>query len=149
MRLLTFCLCVLVLVSAQAAGPEYGAVQISQVNSVYDGDTFRVTIAGWPSIVGENIPVRVAGIDTPEIRGKCLREKELARKAKAFVRNRLAQAHTIELRNIRRGKYFRLVANVYVDGQDLTQMLISQGLGVPYDGGHKSVNWCIQANPAY
>ena len=63
--------------SVQAA-PEYGTVIVSRVISVYDGDTFRVDIDSLPPIVGKNIPIRLNGVDTPEIRGKCKYEKDLA-----------------------------------------------------------------------
>ena len=60
----------LISISVQAA-PQYGTVTVSKVISVYDGDTFRVNIASLPPIVGKNIAIRVNGVDTPEIRGKC------------------------------------------------------------------------------
>ena len=63
-------LTVLGVFSAQAP-PQYGTVTVSKVISVYDGDTFRVNIDSLPPIVGKNIAIRVNGVDTPEIRGKC------------------------------------------------------------------------------
>lgn len=60
----------------------FGSAIVSEVTSIYDGDTFRVNISGWPEIIGERIPIRVNGIDTPELRGKCEEEIVLARKAK-------------------------------------------------------------------
>ena len=66
----------------------------------------------------------------------------LARQAKQFVVAALRSAKVIELRNLRRGKYFRIVADVYVDGQSLAPMLIAKGLGVPYHGGRKTRPWC-------
>jgi len=38
---------------------------------------------------------------------------------------------------MQREKYFRIVADVDIDGQDLGQMLIHEGLAQPYDGGKK------------
>jgi endonuclease YncB( thermonuclease family) len=64
------------------AAPEYGTVIVTKVISVYDGDTFRVDIDSLPPIVGKNIPIRLNGVDTPEIRGKCKYEKDLAIKAR-------------------------------------------------------------------
>jgi len=101
------------------AAPQYGTVTVSKVISVYDGDTFRVNIDSLPPIVGKNIPIRVNGVDTPEIRGKCQYEKNLALKARDFVRGKLANAKEIKLTNLQRGKYFRVVANVLVDGVSL------------------------------
>ena len=81
------------------------------------------------------------GIDTPELRGKCKAEKELARKAKQYTVTGLREAKKIELRDIQRGKYFRLLASVFVDGVSLGDLLIREGLAVPYDGGTKK-SWC-------
>ena len=125
---------------AQAA-PQYGTVTVSKVNSVYDGDTFRVDINSLPPIVGKNIPIRVNGVDTPEIRGKCQYEKNLALEARDFVRDKLSNAKEIKLTNLQRGKYFRVVANVLVDGVSLEQELLDNKLAYRYDGG-KKLSWC-------
>ena len=135
--LLALCLGVF---TAQAA-PEYGTVIVSKVISVYDGDTFRVDIDSLPPIVGKNIPIRLNGVDTPEIRGKCKYEKDLALEARDFVRNKLANAKEIKLTKLQRGKYFRVVADVYVDGVSLEQELLENKLAYKYTGGKKS-SWC-------
>jgi endonuclease YncB( thermonuclease family) len=135
--LLALCLGVF---TAQAA-PEYGTAIVSKVISVYDGDTFRVDIDSLPPIVGKNIPIRLNGVDTPEIRGKCKYEKDLAIKARDFVRNKLANAKEIKLNNLQRGKYFRVVANVLVDGVSLEQELLDNEFAYKYTGGKKS-SWC-------
>ena len=114
---------------------------VSKVISVYDGDTFRVNIDNLPPILGQNIAIRVNGIDTPEIRGKCQSEKDLAIKARDFVRSQLFNAKVIELANIQRGKYFRIVADVIIDEQRLTDLLLDKKLGYRYYGG-KKLGWC-------
>ena len=123
--------------NASAAERLYGDAQISKVIKVYDGDTFYADIDGWPDIVGDRIGIRIAGIDTPEIRTKCESEKQLARTARRLAENLLKHAEIIEIRNIRRGKYFRIVADVFIDGQNLADLMIKNGLAKPYDGGHK------------
>ena len=121
---------------------EYGSAVVAKIISVYDGDTFRADIANWQAIAGQNIGIRVNGIDTPEIRGKCPQEKELAIQARDVARQVLQDASVVELRHIQRGKYFRLVAVVIADGQNLSDVLIARGLAVPYDGGTKTKDWC-------
>ena len=139
-KLLLYLTLFLGVLSVQAA-PEYGTVTVSKVISVYDGDTFRVDIDSLPPIVGKNIPIRLNGVDTPEIRGKCEHEKDLAIKARDFVRNKLANAKEINLNNLQRGKYFRVVANVMVDGVSLEQELLDKEFAYKYTGGKKS-SWC-------
>ena len=133
-------ICFLGVFSVQAA-PEYGTAIVSKVISVYDGDTFRVDIDSLPPIVGKNIRIRLNGVDTPEIQGKCQYEKDLALKARDFVRNKLANAKEIKLTKLQRGKYFRVVADVYIDGVSLEQELLENKLAYKYSGG-KKISWC-------
>ncbi|MFT2112208.1 thermonuclease family protein [Marinomonas sp. 2405UD68-3] len=114
---------------------------VSRVVSVYDADTFRVDIEGWPDIVGKNMPIRVKGVDAPEIRGKCVSEKKDAKVARDFTRSLLESGARVELRNLKRGKYFRFLADVYIDNVLLSERLISNGLARPYDGGRRD-GWC-------
>lgn len=118
-------------------------ILVDEVLRVYDGDTFFVNIKGWPPIVGENIGIRIRGIDTPEIRGKCPKEKSLAVEARDYVELRLKSAETVALSEIERGKYFRLVANVFVDGESLSALLETAKLAREYDGGERK-GWCVE-----
>ena len=54
----------------------------------------------------------------------------------------LKDAEQITLKNMDRGKYFRIAADVLVDGEDLGGMLVEAGVAVRYDGGKKSHKWC-------
>ena len=123
------------------AAKQYGSVTVSKIISVYDGDTFRVNIDSLPPLIGKNIPVRLEGVDTPEINGKCQYEKDLALEARDFVRSKLSNAVEILLNDLQRGKYFRIVAKVYIDGVSLEEELLQNGLAYQYNGGKKS-NWC-------
>jgi len=114
---------------------------VSRIISVYDGDTFRVDIDALPEIVGKNIAIRILGIDTPEIQGKCEQEKLLAIKARDLARDYLNNAKSIHLKNLSRGKYFRLLADVFVDDFNLADALLEKGLAVKYSGKKKS-SWC-------
>ncbi|ATC88011.1 thermonuclease family protein [Pseudoalteromonas arctica] len=126
----------------------YGELIVSEIVSIYDGDTFRVNLDGdMPRIFGENISIRVANVDTPEIRTKCVKEKILARKAKQFSVQKLREAKVIVLKNVQRGKYFRIVADVYVDGVLLSKQLLDNNLAVQYAGKKKKHNWCINNAP--
>ena len=41
-----------------------------------------------------------------------------------------------------RGKYFRIAADVYVDGENLGDLLIEAGVAIRYNGGKKTHRWC-------
>ena len=53
----------------------------------------------------------------------------------------MENAKKINLKNVDRGKYFRILADVEYDGKDLSSFLINNNFAVPYSGGIKS-NWC-------
>ena len=126
-----------VVVCALAMGSETAGHRKVDVLYVYDGDSIKVNIHGWPEIVGKNIMVRLKGVDTPEIRGaKCEQEKHLAKQAKAATQE-FVSSGGVTIVNIKRGKYFRLIADVYVGDESLANNLISQGLAREYNGGKR------------
>ena len=107
----------------------------------YDGDTLRITMPGLPLELSEML-VRVTGVDTPEIRGKCEAEKTRAIQARDFVIRSLAEARSVSFCNPKWGKYAgRVLADVMVDGKSLAAILIERGLGRPYGGGRRK-GWC-------
>ena len=109
----------------------------------YDGDTVTINIPGIHPIFGHHMKIRIAGIDTPEIRGKTECEKKKAIQAKKVVERILQKAKRIELHNISRGKYFRIVGDLIADRINIKDILLKKKLAVPYDGGTKQqVNWC-------
>lgn len=108
--------CIILPFNTDAKNKSFGDVEVIKVTSIYDGGSFRAGLKGLPAIVGEHMAIRINGIDTPELRGKCEVEKQLARKAKQFTVERLRATKSIVLKNIKRGKYFRLIADVYIDG---------------------------------
>ena len=108
------------------------------IASIYDGDTFKINLNCSLAVYCEKVPVRIRGVDTPEIKGKTEREKKLAQKAKEFTKNFLAQ-EPVNLSNCGRDKYFRLLCDVKNgQGKDLARELIKNNLGYSYDGGTKS-----------
>jgi micrococcal nuclease len=68
---------ILLLVSLHASAKDknFGNATILEVTSIYDGDTFRANIEDFPAVIGESMSIRINGVDTPELRGKCDKEK--------------------------------------------------------------------------
>lgn len=118
-------------------------IQYGKVIKVYDGDT--ITIASVLPNTTEPIyrfSIRLNGIDTPEIRGKTQEEKELA----IQVRDALAEkiyGKMVELRNVGNEKYGRVLAEIYLDGENINQWLVDENFAVAYDGGkkHRPASW--------
>lgn len=109
-----------------------------EVLKVKDGDTLKVRVNIWLDQY-VTVSVRVLG-DTPEMRAKCPEERKGAEAARAFVR--VITTERVTIRNVRYGKYAgRVLADVYVNGINLAELLIANGLGRAYDGG-KRKGWC-------
>ena len=126
----------------QKFGDYEGAIYVSN----YDGDTITFNLPNLHPIIGKKISIRLNGIDTPEIKGKCEKEKYDAEQAREMVRDILKDAEKITLKNMQRGKYFRIASDVIVDGESLGNMLIEAGMAIRYDGRKKTHKWCNPIN---
>jgi len=114
------------------------------VTDVIDGDTLEVRVMVW---LGQEVVtrVRIDGIDTPEKRGKCQREKDMAEQARVMTEQLLTDAQ-VALYDIQHDKYGgRVRARVVTrSGEDIGQMLIKSGLARPYKGEARQP-WCSVA----
>ena len=127
--------------SSPGGGEDIFTFTPEEIVSIYDGDTFKIDLAGVHPLFGDDVSVRLFGVDTPEIRGSEDRVKVLAEKARKLTEQALMGAAKIELKNPQRGKYFRIIADVYVDGESLAALLMKAGLGKAYDGEGAKPIW--------
>ena len=132
---------VILVLFSTVVSAEYGSVTVDKYHYAYDGDTFYVDILAFPPLIGKDIPIRPRGFDTPEIRGKCEKEKFLAYEARDFIELLMAEGKEIRLVDIDRGNFFRLTADVLVDGESLAEIMISKGLAKSYDDPTRR-EWC-------
>jgi len=142
-----FFFCTLLLVSQKAFSYKHQAIDsiLKNVEYVdnYDGDTITVNIPKLHPLLGRGIKIRIKGIDTAEIKGSRPCEKKIALYTKKFVKNLLTKARKIEIRNPSRGKYFRILADLWFDQVNLKEILLEENLAIPYNGKKKSdYNWC-------
>jgi len=112
-----------------------------QVVDVYDGDTFKIDLPSMHPLFGDDLSIRLFGVDTPEMRGTTDEVKALAMQAQELTEKALKGASKIELRNPQRGKYFRVVSEVWIDGESLADMLKKKGLAKDYDGEGARPEW--------
>ena len=100
---------------------------------VIDGDTFDYA----------GVRVRIADIDTPEVRGRCPYETRLAARATQRMRTLLA-AGLFELHPLGDGRdtdpYGRKLRIVARGGQSLGDILVSEGLARTWTGRREP--WC-------
>lgn len=109
----------------------------------YDGDTIQVSIPNVHPLLGNKITVRVLGVDTAEVKGHAPCERDAARTAQRLVENILKNAKVINIEDISRDKYFRVLGRVVADGQSLNDILIKNKLAYTYFGKTKEkIDWC-------
>lgn len=115
---------------------------------VIDADTVTVLLDSASSsthlsAITSFYNVRLRGIDAPELHSKNRCEREKAQTAKLFVEKIINSATQVDLYSVSRDKYFRLLADVVVDGTSVSARLLKAHLAVPYFGETKpKVNWC-------
>lgn len=112
-------------------------VTVGKVIKVYDGDTFTM-ISKLPNTQGPiyRFNVRMKGIDSPEIKGKTLNEKELGKKSRDVLSN-LILGKIVILKDISTEKYGRILADVYIGDLCINEWLLINNYAVKYDGGTK------------
>jgi len=97
----------------------------------YDGDTVTVNIFDVHPLLGREIGVRIKDIDTPEINDK----QPEAVAAKIFLEEILEKSKRIDLIGCTRGKYFRIVCDIIVDGQSMSELIVRMGHSKPKPAG--------------
>lgn len=131
-------------ISIAEAAEDLRSSYLAYVTEVTDGDGLHVYVPVWPGIIVK-ANIRIAGIDTPEIRtAKCPEEKELGLKAKARLIELLPKNSPILLYLVKaKDKHGRVLANVYTqDGADVAKKLIDEGFARVYSGKGKRQGWC-------
>ena len=97
------------------------------ITGVYDGDTVTANIDLGMQVWLHDVKLRILGIDAPEIRTKDLSEKAAAIKARDRVKDLILGKEVI-LETKKKGKYGRWLVSIVVDGQELSQILLNEGL---------------------
>jgi len=117
---------------------------IYKVIDIVDGDTIIIDTRQESKLINKlGLRVRLYGIDTPEKKGKCQKEKDLALQAKKFTKNLIDQKQVI-LKDVKWDKFGgRINAKIFLNDLNIGQELIKNGLAIEYFGKRKNKNWCI------
>lgn len=131
-----------------------GGARIIEVNAdAYSGDRI-IVIDGDTIALPCSIPapgcaekIRPQGIDTPEtFRPSCEAEHRAGLKAKERL-VQLVRGSDVTVSRSGRDRYGRTLGDVQANGTDVGQILMSQGLALPYEPGSKAkatriAHWC-------
>ena len=108
----------------------YGALPTTIIKSCYDGDTCT-------TINGEK--VRLACIDTPELKGKKA-EPIAAKEARDFLNN-LVINEEVSIRRITKDRYGRTVAELFSGNINIQKLLVDKGYGQIYKKYSNQCEW--------
>ena len=100
------------------------------INSCYDGDTCT-------TIYGERI--RMACIDTPEIKGKKA-DPIPAKEARDFLNNLLVNKK-VSIKRITKDRYGRTVGELFKNGLNIQKMIVEKGHGKIYKKFSHQCKW--------
>lgn len=100
------------------------------VERVVDGDTLH---AG-------GLKIRLMGFDTPELRARCEAEAILAKRATERLQE-LAGESDVRFCPSGKDRYGRTLATMPVNGKNVADILIGEGLAREYHGGRRA-GWC-------
>jgi endonuclease YncB( thermonuclease family) len=114
----------------------------TRVLRAVDGDTFELRALWLPRELGNRLYLRIEGIDTPERKAKCEKERIAANNATYRATQLLQQAKHAMPHVTGWDKYGgRVVGELLIDGIPFSQIMIKEGYARPYNGGAKK-SWC-------
>jgi micrococcal nuclease len=104
---------------------------LATVFNVVDGDTIDVNVdLGFKVYTRQRI--RLARIDTPE------RGQPGFAEAGDFLRE-LVMGKNVELKTYKVSKWGHFLGDIVLDGEDINQRMLDEGLAKPYNGGSKNI----------
>ena len=142
-KLLLALLLIPTLAFAEAKKPE-GVVYDLKIIRVIDGDTVEFEAPFLVDPLPKKLSIRVWGVDTPEksFRAKCEKEAAMGAEATKFTKDLVANAKTTQISIYQWDKFGgRVLGDVIIDGNSLTQMLLDKGYAREYYGDAKQ-SWC-------
>jgi len=127
----------------------------AEYNRTIDGDTVVISLLDQniPAVFRDKIPVRLRGLDSPPLNNykNCVKEADLGLMAKEYTKKLMESANKVEIANVSRGKFFRVVADVIIttdEGKNnVGDLLMIKGLALKWDGKTKKPNWCMAPYP--
>lgn len=101
-----------------------------------------ITVIDGDTVERHGVRYRLLDYDTPEIKGKCPAEREAALKAKTYLIALIDGAKAIDLVSAKRQDiYGRTLAWLFIDGQEVSSIMIGDRYAREYHGGRRK-GWC-------
>jgi endonuclease YncB( thermonuclease family) len=116
--------------------PRLFSYPVSAIDDVHDGDTCTVTVdLGFH--IARKVPVRVMGVDTPEMSGSQKIAAMFVRDAVQRWLGTAVKGPGLTLFSLSLDKYGRVLGRLDDGTRDLSEYLLRNKLALPYSGGTK------------
>jgi len=107
-----------------------------KVIKVYDGDSITIAAKPYDNYPVYRFSIRLNGIDTPELRTSNENEKKHGIIARDALKEKILDK-IVTLKNVDSEKYGRLLADIYLDDENICMWMLDQKYAIRYDGGTK------------
>jgi endonuclease YncB( thermonuclease family) len=113
--------------------------------SVCDTTPTRVFVLDGDTVVINHERIRIAGIDAPEVKGKCAEEKRLAAMATHLLARIVNGSQILIDRQPKPDRYGRTLAAVSADGRDVGEVILREGLARKWTKkfDYREEPWCL------
>ena len=100
------------------------------ITKVYDGDTVTADIDLGFGIFLKKQRLRLLGINAPEIRGS---ERSEGLVSRDFLRDKILNKKVVlKTHKDKKGKYGRILAEIFFEDENINELLLSEGYAVKY-----------------
>lgn len=125
------------------ANAEPGASKVSTAQATQQRVNWRIIDGDTYEDLNSGERYRLENIDTPETgsRAQCAAERRLGDRATQQARQFITSAARLDVRRTGRvDRYDRIIAFVEIDGRDLGELMIAEGVARPWRGRREP--WC-------
>lgn len=119
-------ICFALIAFGQTFAEDFGSAIVAQVLEIKEDGGIVCDLKDLPDIIGKAITVYLADVDFSA--QQPIQEKVKQYLTQTLIRPDNGEKPAIELHRIQRGKTFSLIAQISVNGADLTQQMVEQGL---------------------
>jgi micrococcal nuclease len=103
----------------------YGNASVSKILRIDQTCTIFCDIKDFPAIIGKDMPVKINGLKTANAVEYNLKIQKFLNE---LLLTKMDTPKKVTLKNIRRGEMFCFLADIEIDGKDVCDLLVANGL---------------------
>lgn len=103
----------------------YGDARVIEVSRIDESCVLYCDIKDFPPIIGRNMPVKINGLRTS---ASIVENQKIRTFLNVLLKAKTNSSKIIQLKNIQRGEKFCFLADIEIDGKDICDLLVENGL---------------------